>query len=128
MSYRNALFSMLVAAAAASACAPVSEGAGTGDPLADRTVLVVENNNWADMTLYVVRGNVRSRVGAVPALGKSRFVLPSTLVAGISDIQLLADPIGSRHAYLSPPIPVFPGQEVHFRLENNVQLSSYSIR
>jgi hypothetical protein len=42
-------------------------------------------------------------------------------------LRLLADPIGSSQVFVSQPIHVQPGQQVRFRLENNVQLSSYSV-
>jgi hypothetical protein len=114
----------LVAAVGLGACAPLSQGAETMDK---RTTLIVENNNWADMTVYLVRDGMQSRVGSVPSLSRSRFVLSDALVGGLGEIRLLADPIGSSQRFLSQPIHVLPGQQVQFRLENNVQLSSYSV-
>lgn len=111
---------------AVSACSPAMKQAGV-ETYSDRSVLVVENNNWQDMTLYVLRDGTRMRLGAVTALSKGRFTLPSAATAGTGELRIMADPLGSSATWTSQPIHVMPGQELRFRLENNVQLSSYSV-
>ena len=107
----------------------MTQGAGPSTGFTtDKTMLVVENNNWADMTMYLIRNGTRMRIGSVPSLGTERFVLSEAMIGGVGDIRILADPIGSSATWLSQPLVVMPGQEVRFRLENNVQLSSYSVR
>jgi hypothetical protein len=128
MSIKMQLMSVALAAVTAgAACASYSQGGGTDQLLNERTTLLVENNNWADMTVYVVRNGIRARVGTVPSFGRARFVLSDALVGGSGELRLLADPIGSNNRFLSDPIHLGPGQQVRFRLENNVQLSSYSV-
>ena len=116
----------LVIAATTGACAPATQTHGV-DEFSGRTTVVVENNNWQDMTLYVLRNGVRARLGSVPALSQARFVLSPTHIAGTGEVRILADPLGSSQKWTSQPINVSPGSEVRFRLENNVQLSSYSV-
>ena len=117
----------LLAVIALSACAPVSRGGQAGEFQQEKATLLVENNNWADMAIYLVRDGMRTRLGTAPSLGRTRFVLPDAMIGGSGELRLLADPIGSTQRFLSQPIHVTPGDQVRFRLENNVQLSSYSV-
>ncbi|MGH7468537.1 MAG: hypothetical protein ACRENP_11305 [Longimicrobiales bacterium] len=128
MSIKMQLLNVALAAAAmGSACASNSQGPQSDQSLSRQTTLLVENNNWSDMAVYLVRNGLRARVGTVPSFSRARFVLSDALVGGVADLRLLADPIGSNQKYLSDPIRLGPGQQVRFRLENNVQLSSYSV-
>ena len=124
---KHLLGAALVAVFTASACAPVSQGAQAGQIEREQTVLLVENNNWADMAIYIVRDGMRTRLGTAPSLRSAKFALSDALVGGSAEIRLLADPIGSSQRFLSQPIHVMPGHQVRFRLENNVQLSSYFV-
>jgi hypothetical protein len=115
----------LVVVSGLSACAP--HGGQVSPVFREQTTLFVENNNWSDMTVYIVRDGMRSRVGSIPSFTRSRFVLSPAMIGGVGEIRLLADPLGSNQRYLSEPILVNPGQQVRFRVENNVQLSTYSV-
>jgi hypothetical protein len=117
----------LAAVATLGACAPLATTNGPGEFGREQSELVVENNNWQDMALYVVRTGTRWRIGSVPALSKARFRLSGAVIGGTGEIQLMADPIGSNHRFITDPIVVQPGQEVRFRLENNLAVSSYSV-
>jgi|SwirhirootsSR2_FD_contig_41_5060889_length_534_multi_16_in_0_out_0_1 hypothetical protein len=124
-------FGLMAAALAAvttlSACAPTTTTSGLANAKPTGSELVVENNNWQDMALYVLRAGSRWRVGSVPSFTKARFVLSETLIGGTGEIQLMADPIGSSARFVSEPMIVQPGQQVRFRLENNLAVSSYSV-
>ena len=110
------------------ACAPAMKQQGEDvERYSEKAVLTVENNNWQDMTLYVLRDGTRIRLGSVTALSRAKFTLPSAAYAGTGELRIMADPLGSTQAWTSQPIHVMPGQELRFRLENNVQLSSYSV-
>jgi hypothetical protein len=111
----------------AAGCASVSQSAHSDGTAASRTTLVVENNNWADMAVYLVQNGMRARIGTAPSFGRSNFVLPDALIGAGGRIRILADPIGSSQGYLSDDILVGRGQQVRLRLENNVALSSYSV-
>lgn len=128
MSLRNIFLGAAFAVAIGSAgCAPGQKEGLDVAAAEERAVLIVENNNWADMTIYALRDGVRARIGQVTALSRGRFVLPQALTAGTSELRIMADPIGSSNRWTSQPILVMPGQELRFRLENNVHLSSYSV-
>jgi hypothetical protein len=109
------------------ACAPMARNADTGGLGTERTTMVVENNNWSDMTVYLLRDGVRTRLGAVSSMSRSTFVLSNAMLAGSGELRVLADPLGSPHKWTSQPILLNPGSQVRFRLENNVSLSTYSV-
>lgn len=123
-SYLGAAFAVAIGLAG---CTPVANSNKDVEAREDRATIVVENNNWSDMTIYALRDGVRARIGQVTALGRSRFVLPQALTSGTAELRIMADPIGSSQRWVSQPILVLPGQELRFRLENNVNLSSYSV-
>lgn len=79
---------------------------------APQTTLVVDNRGWVDMTIYVLRGTQRMRLGIVPGTSVRRFVIPSTLIFGATPLRFLADPIGSSRTPISNEISVRPGEEV----------------
>ena len=127
MSLRNGLLAAaLVAVASAGACAPAAQARGSEGIGQDQTALIVENNNWQDMALYLLRSGTKVRIGSVPSFSKARIPLSGALI-GAGEIQLLADPIGSSRRFVTELIHVQPGQQVLFRLENNLAVSSYSV-
>jgi len=121
------LAAALLASASLAACAPALSQTDEYSYRETDATLVVQNNNWTDMTLYVLRDGTRARIGAVNGLGQARFKLSSALVGGAGDIRILADPLGAGERFVSHPLNIMPGQEVRLRLENNIALSSYSI-
>lgn len=76
------------------------------------TYVVVDNRGPVDMTIYVVRGAQRYRLGICPGTSQRRFQIPSTMVFGATPMRFLADPIGSNRTPISNEIPVRPGDEV----------------
>ncbi len=76
------------------------------------TTVLVENRGWVDMTIYVIRGAQRQRLGIVPATSTRRFEIPRTLIFGVTALRFLADPIGSDITPVSNELAVTPGQEV----------------
>lgn len=89
--------------------------------------VIVHNNNWAEVDVYAVRDGLRLRLGSVTTAASARFVLPAAVLAGGRTLQLLIDPIGSRTGFLTQPLVVGPGQQVVLQIENNLNLTSYSV-
>ena len=108
------------------ACTPMTRNA-MSNARSERTTLMVENNNWSDLTLYLVRDGSRHRIGSAPSMTQSVFVISSALLSGTGEIRIMADPIGSRQAWTSQPFMVSPGSKIRFRFENNVNLSTYAV-
>ncbi|MGI9627550.1 MAG: hypothetical protein ACR2QM_11990 [Longimicrobiales bacterium] len=85
--------------------------------------LTIVNDNWADMKVYALRLGSRYRLGTVTSLTSQRFELPAHLQADISDLQLLAVPIGGTRSVVSPTVHPSAGDEVVWSLQNNLALS-----
>ena len=124
MKVRNILVAATIAVV--GACAPAAEQAELGSPERE-TTLIVKNNNWHDMVIYVVTGSQRARLGSVGSMSTTRFRIRDSLGGGFGQLRLVADPIGSNRSYALPIINVVPGSEVQVRLENNIATSSYSV-
>jgi hypothetical protein len=125
---RNLRNALVAAAAVATlgACAPATEQAALNSRERE-TTLVVENNNWQDMVIYVLIGSQRSRVGSVGSMSTVRFKLNSGLTGNQGQLRLLADPIGSNRTFTLPLINVVPGAQVQVRLENNIGTSTFGV-
>ncbi len=75
-----------------------------------KTRVEVENQKFLDVTVFVLRGSQRIRLGTVPALTTRSFVIPENLVVNVKELRFLADPIGSRETPVSEEIAVRPGE------------------
>jgi hypothetical protein len=120
---------MMVAVAAATlgACTPAAEQAGFKGPVREKAKLVVQNQNWNDVAVYLVSGARRMRVGTVNSMSSGQFTIPDAYILGVSDITVQADPIGSTISYVSDPIQVFPGARINLQVANTIRLSNFSV-
>lgn len=105
----------LVAALTLPACA-ARQGEDAGEPservAPEPTTLVVHNRNFSDMTVYVLRGSQRIRLGMAGGNRESRFTIPANLIFGIATLQFLADPIGGSRTPVSQEIRVTEGDVI----------------
>lgn len=86
-------------------------------------ILTVENHHWSDMRIYAIKLGNRFRLGTVTSHTLETFELPSYLQADISEVQLLAVPIGGTQSVLSPSVYPSPGDEVVWGIQHNLALS-----
>lgn len=102
------IFLWAAAAVALSACG------GARRPGADQpqTTLRVENQSFLDMTIYLLAGAQRIRLGTAGGNSTTTLRIPSQYVFGASSLRFLADPIGSNRTPVSEAITVSPGDEV----------------
>ena len=105
----------LAAVLAVPACAG-RQGENAGEPTEraepEPTTLVVQNRNFSDMTIYVLRGGQRIRLGLANGNRATKFTIPSNLIFGIATLQFLADPVGSSRTPVSQEIRVTEGDEI----------------
>lgn len=94
----------------------------------DRTLIRVTNNNWADMTIYLIRSGSRRRLGTVTSQTTRTFSVPASLILSSMHVHLMADPIGSSRTVTSAPLLISSGQTAEWQLENALGLSSMWIR
>ena len=85
------------------------------DPNAE-TRLVVDNQAFPDMTIYVLEGGRRIRLGMAGGNSKTSFVLPKHVVRTLTSVRFLADPIGGNRTPVTEEITVSPGDEVTLRI------------
>ena len=99
------------------ACATVACG-GRGHesapaPTTGPATLKVENQAFADMTIYAVSSSVgRVRLGIATGHSTAIFTIPSYLTGGGTPVRFVADPIGSARVPPGDELPVEPGDTV----------------
>ena len=89
--------------------------------------LVVQNSNWLDVHLYLVRDGLARSLGFMTGPGKQRFELPSLATTAGADVRILVTPIGGLESYLSPSLVIHGGDVVDLAIENHLALSSVLI-
>jgi len=85
-----------------------------GESTDGKTKVRVENQNLADMTIYVYRGSQRMRLGRASGNGVTNLEIPKSMVSGMTELRFQAEPMGNQRGFLSQPIPVNPGDLVDF--------------
>ena len=116
----------LTAISAGPLWAQATDNAPTENAIAERephAELVVQNNNWLDAHLYVVRGGMKTSLGFMTALAKRKFELRSRIVPPGDDVQILVHLIGGG-SFLTTAIDVYPGDVVDLVIQNNLALGS----
>lgn len=93
----------------------------------DAAVVHVANNNWQDIDVFAVRNGMKLRLGMVQSMGATDFRLPASFIEGAPNVQVYIHPIGSNGGYLSQAMLVNVGQRVDLHVENNLNLTSYSV-
>jgi hypothetical protein len=89
-----------------------STGRNAPAPPRSEAFVRVENRSMLDMTIYVVRGGERRRLGLVNALTTQMLSIPSVLVNGSGVLRFQADPIGGSRTPISEEIFVRNGDVV----------------
>lgn len=107
---------LLVLGLTAAACS--SGRPGNVDPNAPAAV-EVDNRNFADMTIYVVRtGGDRLRLGLATGNSTRTFAIPNYVLSGGSQtLRFLADPVGSSEAPITEELTVLPGDTVTLTIQ-----------
>lgn len=86
--------------------------------------LVVENNNWLDVHVYLVRDGMTMSLGFMNGPGKAKFELPSIATLPGAPLQFLVVPIGGAESHLTPQVNINPGDVVELTVQNDLALSS----
>jgi len=110
-----AMFCVLLVGACSTRQAPETVVDLNADgPVSDETRVRVENQNLADMTIYVYRGSQRMRLGRARGNGTTDLVIPKSMVSGVTELRFQAEPMGNQRGIISQPLPVTPGDLVDF--------------
>ena len=97
-----------IVAATALACAGVRKPAQERA----RTVLIVDNRAYTDMTIYVVSGMRRARMGNAGGLTKTELTIPSSSIGNGGSISFVAEPIGGNRNSFSTEVYVREGETI----------------
>lgn len=125
---RNAVFgAVLGTALVLGACGPTTSahmGEGNAFAAEERSTIVVENDHWADVALYMVRSGVKMRVGTIRSMQTQRINVDAAMLGPGGTVVFIADPIGSRFGFRSDPIVFTPGSTAEVRLGSNLRFSN----
>jgi hypothetical protein len=89
--------------------------AGPVNPRAEVAV-TVENQNFLDMDVFLIRGGQRVRLGMVPGLSSRILMVRPELIGYGTEVQFELHPIGGRGNPLSETISVRPGDVIHLTI------------
>jgi hypothetical protein len=96
-----------------AACSARDPDGGTPSPARGPATLEVENQGFYDMTVYVVDGVQRQRLGMARGNSVTMLTIPDRLVrGGAAPLRFLCDPVGGQGLPVSEEIVVQPGDVV----------------
>jgi len=107
-------FLLVVLSVAVASCSGNRRGDARVAPR--ETSLEVNNQAWMDMTVYVVDGSRRVRLGTATSLRTVTFRIPDAVVGLGRSLRFQADPVGSSNIANSFEIHVIPGQTVRLTI------------
>ena len=87
----------------------------------------IENHFMGDVTIYLVRGSLRQRLGMVTALGSAEYTFPWRWLSQSGTSRLMAYPVAGARAQLSDPLILQPGQGIKWTLEADLDRSSMAV-
>jgi hypothetical protein len=90
--------------------------------------LRVVNHSWLDVTIYLVQGTRRDRVGTATATTTTEFHVAMRRFSGGGEYQLMGDPVGSRQVVRSERLHAQSGDVVTWTLEDDLARSSVDVR
>jgi hypothetical protein len=109
---RHAFAALLACIMPLAGCSKPQEDEEFPSPEDARTIVSVDNRGFLDMTIYVIDGTQRVRLGVANGNRVTDLTIPQQLVRGATHLQFLCDPIGGNRAPVSDEITVEPGDTV----------------
>jgi hypothetical protein len=94
----------------ASACSSSGRGVRPGSEAV--TTLEVDNQNFTDMTIFLVNGGQRIRLGRATGKAKTEMRIPRNVLTFPRELQFLAEPAGGQGGSSTSRIWVNPGDTV----------------
>jgi hypothetical protein len=104
--------SLLFALAASSSACRTASRPDRVDERQAKTMVSVDNREFSDMSVYVIRGGQRLRLGIASGVGTTVLSIPDYLVQAGNELQFLCDPIGDAREQVSEQMTVYPGDEL----------------
>jgi hypothetical protein len=86
----------------------------------------VDNQNFSDMSIYVVSGGQHWLLGQAGGLTRTTLNIPSDVAPADGRVRLEADPIGSSPAVFTPVLIISPGQSIFWTIGSDPAFSTAS--
>jgi hypothetical protein len=77
-----------------------------------QTTIDVQNDGFNDMTVHVISGGARTRLGIAPGNKTTTFTIPAYLVSSTTFLRFVCDPIGGDQLPVTEEIDVSPGDQL----------------
>ncbi|MEX2571839.1 MAG: hypothetical protein WD737_11125 [Gemmatimonadota bacterium] len=103
---------LLAAVLPLASCSSRQVQEGPLPPPGPRTTVRVDNRNFSDMTIYVLRGQQRSRLGTVSGVSTAVLEIPEHIMFGATALRFQMDPLGGGGRPVSHEIMAHPGEQV----------------
>ncbi len=109
--------------------AVVTQKEQAADRAAEPVTVLVTNDNWLDIRIYVVETLTSPRwpLGNVTGLTTASFEIPDHLDADLGNLVLVAEAIGSRQRLFTDRLHTWPGALVDWNIAATLNLSFASV-
>jgi len=77
-----------------------------------RTTIEVQNEDFTDMTVYVLANGARTRLGIAPGNKTTVLTIPEYLIQGVPMMRFVAEPLGGYRTPVSEEVDVNPGDQL----------------
>lgn len=129
---RRLVIAGVAAALVAASCArrPATTAGRPGEGESGGSVAVrVDNRSGFSLRVYVAsETGQKERLGTMDSYGSARFVLPRGVTVSSSEVQMVAEPTGTRRVFTSQPVLINPGDLVDWRILNERGRSTVTVR
>ena len=95
------------------------------EPLSSEIPVQIDNQNFSDMDIYVVRSGQRLLLGQAGGFSKTTFTIRNA-VRGDGRVRLLAEPIGGTRPIATPTLLVPQGQGIFWTIGSDPATSTAS--
>lgn len=92
-------------------------------PHDDKARVVVENQNWEAIAVYVLRSGAPIRLGIVEGLSTRTLVVPSSYMGPSGQVELMGQSRISDILHRVPSVPWSAGRTLHFTVGSQPHLS-----
>ena len=117
---------LIVLLGLSSACgASRSTPASSPEPSSDEIPVQIDNQNFSDMDIYVLRNGERWLIGQAGGLTKTTLTIRGA-IRGDGRVRLLAEPVGGVRPFATPTLIVPPGQSIFWTIGSDPATSTAS--
>ena len=99
--------------------------ASAPEPSSDEIPVQIDNQNFNDMEIYVVKNGQRLLIGQAGGLTKTTLTIRNVARGG-GRVRLLAEPIGWARPIATPTLVVPPGQSIYWTIGSDPTTSTAS--